>query len=102
PAYPLARSPPFPYPPLFRSRPGLSRPAGGPRGALPADRPDVGSAGYDEPGGKAVPGVLGRIEPTQRAEADHRIGDHVAVAGAVRDRKSTRLNYSHEKISYAV
>src|SRR5690606_41310731 len=79
---------PFPYTPLFRSR-AQDRPAarGRPQGEGPAAhlaRPE------GQPGrGPAVPG-------RPPAGTGHRAG----VARG--DRKSTRLNSSHVKISYAV
>src|SRR2546422_7712057 len=78
----MIRRPPrstlFPYTTLFRSRAGASL---GARGADPA-----GAAAARRPG-RAQPGPRGALQDGH---------------GAVRDRKSTRLNSSHGYISYAV
>src|SRR5690554_7442994 len=79
----MIRRPPrstlFPYTTLFRSRPG----------------PGVAAAGLgsEDMAGDAV-GDLVTIDAVR--EASHRI------RGRVKDRKSTRLNSSHVRISYAV
>src|SRR5690606_39308842 len=82
----------LPYPTLFRS--GLQADDGGPRddsrGLEPARgvAVSVGSAG-------------GKPRPRARARpAGRRLGR--TRASVARDRKSTRLNSSHVKISYAV
>src|SRR5206468_13017638 len=80
----------FPYTTLFRSRPP------------PAARP-VGAGGYSwrDPGGH--PGV--RQQRRRRAAHEHRATSlltHSRVTTWVTDRKSTRLNSSHDQISYAV
>src|SRR5690606_39875299 len=85
----LPRRPPtstlFPYTTLFRSR------LRGPDDARQRAR-----------GGPVLPAALGqRLGGGQCAQgADH--GPQPAARGRGRDRKSTRLNSSHVKISYAV
>src|SRR5207302_4297174 len=84
----------FPYTTLFRS------PAhGGPqRDALPRPRLSARGGG-GVPCRRRRPRRLGRHRPALRRRQDHRRpGRHVHRA----DRKSTRLNSSHVKISYAV
>src|SRR5690606_42040071 len=71
-----------------RLRPGHQR-----RGA-PALRAGAGERGVDLAGERAQLLVVGEVHA-------HRIAPFNAVA-AVQDRKSTRLNSSHVKISYAV
>src|SRR5438105_10686001 len=79
---PPRRSPPFPYTTLFRS----------------ADRAADGCLGY----------VAVKFDPVGAPrsgfsqEAGPRGADWVKFHGDVPDRKSTRLNSSHEWISYAV
>src|SRR5207245_10054420 len=95
------KSPPFPYPPLFRShgpRPPEARPqpGGRPRGD---DRQDDRSEEQvaalrleiDAPG----------VERDQR-DAERRGDGEPERASDGEDRKSTRLNSSHGSISYAV
>src|SRR5690606_40878942 len=90
----------FPYTPLFRSRLGTGDrlpEQGGQVGATPADpgilrpaqavlpgRPRVQAAQHVQQRGGVRPARLGRVTPVDE------------------DRKSTRLNSSHVKISYAV
>src|SRR2546422_1956105 len=88
----MIRRPPrstlFPYTTLFRSQQvlALGRPA--------RERPD--DLLRDRPGHEHGRGAAARGE----RDADGR--DREAVAVAVQDRKSTRLNSSHGYISYAV
>src|SRR5690606_41729674 len=79
---PSARSPPFPYTTLFRSGGDVRAVRGG--GAQQRDH---------------VPGVVDLGVPVE-----HRAGERRALQrrGEAQDRKSTRLNSSHVKISYAV
>src|SRR5207247_6383200 len=90
------RAPLFPYTTLFRSRRGIGVPVGEPD-RLTAGRPYgpdrrtvlvfvLVGLGEDESDGGSVGG-------------DARVG---GLAEAEEDRKSTRLNSSHEWISYAV
>src|SRR5690606_41183678 len=82
----------FPYTSLFRS---CQRPGGGdhqPAGA--ARRPEVA----DHPFADHVCGLVAQQE-RRNVPLDHGIGHFFANQG---DRKSTRLNSSHVKISYAV
>src|SRR5207244_6242783 len=89
----------FPYTTLFRSR----DPA--PAGARRADRIDRRRrrghclVGGDLPG-DPDPGARG-ARADRRAQA-FGIALQAAVGGTARDRKSTRLNSSHQIISYAV
>src|SRR5258708_15639389 len=89
----MIRRPPrstlFPYTTLFRSRLGEEQHVAGPRAGVGQDARGIDGAGH-------------RV-----AEFDFRILDRVAAeerhaGGAVEDRKSTRLNSSHQIISYAV
>src|SRR5690606_40659151 len=85
---PTTRSSPFPYTTLFRSH--LDRPAG----AIPAQA-------IPSPAGLRR-GCRGELQRADR-HCHFRptvFSDHLPVRG--RDRKSTRLNSSHVKISYAV
>src|SRR3989442_10862881 len=92
----MIRRPPrstlFPYTTLFRSHGPAQRvgPAaqGGPAGHDPRER----RAG----GARLVAAQAGRVEVARRADHDPPAGE------GVRDRKSTRLNSSHVRISYAV
>src|SRR5690606_41545169 len=89
---PPPRSPPFPYTTLFRSVQGLE-PA--PRGVR---------AGAED---LRVPQVLrlaDRAAVVAVEEVEHRVGQALGRVepAPVLDRKSTRLNSSHVKISYAV
>src|SRR5689334_23480463 len=82
----------FPYTTLFRSDLVVVPPAQ--RGAVPGEVLRPG----DDP--------LGGAEVLALEAADLRDGDGAAqvgvLAGALEDRKSTRLNSSHSSISYAV
>src|SRR5438309_8697275 len=73
----LVRRPPrptlFPYTTLFRSRAG-------------------------SPGTRPRPGAAGGRGPRRTAALERRFSEDLGL----RDRKSTRLNYSHSSISYAV
>src|SRR3712207_7363532 len=83
------RSPLFPYPTLFRSRPEVQVPV--PLDPADVDRQRLRAAEEqrdDDPAHRDRVHELGEVE---EAEAD---------AGV--DRKSTRLNSSHANISYAV
>src|SRR5690606_41206454 len=86
---PLALPPLFPYPTLFRSGGGAHRPAA-------ADGPPAG-------GGAAGPGDRRHHPAAGAAGAGERGrgGLRGPVHGGPQDRKSTRLNSSHVKISYA-
>src|SRR5690606_40575772 len=87
------RSTLFPYTTLFRSDVGV---AAGTQAAtafqLPVRRRQAG---------QAVNGLLQRHQPAPAHVVPQEAGE-VAVGARVRDRKSTRLNSSHVKISYAV
>src|SRR5690606_40975277 len=92
----------FPYTTLFRSGAG-ERPA---RPPSAAGRPGAGS---EQGGGLAVPagGAEGAGEVPAHLEGQHpdlRVADRgqAVPVGVAQDRKSTRLNSSHVKISYAV
>src|SRR5206468_10938032 len=95
-------SPRFPYTTLFRS--GL-RGRGGrdaPDGAIHVDGAAAGPARLRATGGG---GGVGKHRGRQQPERGHRIGDGPNVqrqSGGRGDRKSTRLNSSHDQISYAV
>src|SRR5206468_11968697 len=86
----ILRPPPtstlFPYTTLFRSRPARGRAVTPPR-----RRPLGGSATGASPAREVAVRVL------ERVEADASFADL-----ALEDRKSTRLNSSHDQISYAV
>src|SRR5690606_41725907 len=91
------RRPPVPYTTLFRSAGH-----GHLRTVLPALRsPVAGQQRGSAPGLSLVPGVPGDLHRHVGAEpvAAHR---SFRGPGALGDRKSTRLNSSHVKISYAV
>src|SRR5690606_40812811 len=85
----LLRLPPgsslFPYTPLFRSLPG--------RGHLPAEERQDAHGEGDVGGHRDPPAGLGPGRAAGEREVDRRRHDQ--------DRKSTRLNSSHVKISYA-
>src|SRR5690606_41440921 len=90
----------FPYTTLFRSSGHSPRPAagerdrrGGARGRTAGALPPVAS-GIDFAGAPDGPHL--RLSHLQIP------GDRAAGLGQCRDRKSTRLNSSHVKISYAV
>src|SRR5258708_18206968 len=53
---------------------------------------------------EAVPPRLARAAPSRMWSPDHgrRVADHIRDGAARADRKSTRLNSSHQIISYAV
>src|SRR6266536_5887377 len=77
----------------------LSSGEGGDRIAGPVGEPDVGDRGVD----RGAVGVRGRPQEATPGQAPGR--DHLPHGRrdtAARDRKSTRLNSSHEWISYAV
>src|SRR2546421_7894931 len=90
---PPPRSTLFPYPPLFRSDDD----------GIAHERLEQGSLGV--PMDRAAE-ELGRIPATRRQGLDPQVvraARRVAHLGSsVRDRKSTRLNSSHDQISYAV
>src|SRR3712207_8089158 len=85
----MIRRPPrstlFPYTTLFRSRPGMRRPA------REVEAPHVA---------RPVARLEGAEEGAVRGEAVDRAVQHPVAL--VEDRKSTRLNSSHANISYAV
>src|SRR5690606_40673311 len=91
--YPLLLRPPrstlFPYTTLFRSREG-TRPRGAPRRDLRLPRTERSGEDHDDPHGRR----RAAAERGQRRGRRRRSGEE--------DRKSTRLNSSHVKISYAV
>src|SRR5690606_41982970 len=95
---PRPSRPLFPYAPLFRSPlvdgDGDVVGVGGPDPLAP--RPDLGPDLVELVGGEErLPALAPRL--------DEHLGDGRGVAGRSRpDRKSTRLNSSHVKISYAV
>src|SRR2546428_9914189 len=80
-------SPLFPYPPLFRSSPA------GERLRLQAPPAGLASAGIT-----MTPARVGSAPPSQRMRRDDGGADPTRAG----DRKSTRLNSSHDQISYAV
>src|SRR5207247_10598144 len=80
--------PPFPYTTLFRSVRGPPR-----AGLLPA--PGHSRRAHERPG-RGVLRLLRRVLIFQQADR------RAHGPGFARDRKSTRLNSSHEWISYAV
>src|SRR5690606_42082020 len=97
---PAPLSAPFPYTTLFRSDPR-------PRERARAERSGILDIGLDEQ--RLTPRVQRGSEPRQFARVDGSIAVHAdldALAAAeqrgIADRKSTRLNSSHVKISYAV
>src|SRR5207302_11433780 len=51
---------------------------------------------------RVAPGGAGEREPVERGTPARLGGRRVVTRRGARDRKSTRLNSSHEKISYAV
>src|SRR5699024_12853281 len=75
---PPRRPPPFPYTTLFRS----------------GNRPDCSGDDGEGAAVHRVPGGLLRSQPPDLLER--------ALAQAMQDRKSTRLNSSHVSLSYAV
>src|SRR5258708_24020311 len=91
----MIRRPPrstlFPYTTLFRSK-DASREVSE-RGAIPL---------------AAIKRVEFNAEPERKAELDHRTNNVAfrlacgGISDIIRDRKSTRLNSSHQIISYAV
>src|SRR5690606_41596137 len=91
----------FPYTTLFRSRPGAAAP-GGPGG--PAD-PAAGAVHHGRPLGVRDPEAGGRPLLARPGRGDSGAGrgpGRGRTGREGRDRKSTRLNSSHVKISYAV
>src|SRR5690606_40835837 len=92
PHYP--RSPPFPYTTLFRSNdgPGFLTPVIGDRGAAVFRRNITRGNGRN--------GETAILDGTVARHLLGRDGSRRRTTG--RDRKSTRLNSSHVKISYAV
>src|SRR5690606_41735688 len=102
----LTRPPPplttSPYTPLFRSLAGRVRVEVVPTGDLRQRERGVEHRVVVEPAVRPVGGAGGG---ELLVEVDHPLLDPIAagdVVGGVRDRKSTRLNSSHVKISYAV
>src|SRR5206468_5229050 len=95
PTRPPPPSPLFPYTTLFRSHPALH--AGAPERA--DDRPRL-----QFPPGQADARRRARVLPHPEARSgDARArGEGSGRASPERDRKSTRLNSSHDQISYAV
>src|SRR5947208_6774047 len=88
----------FPYTTLFRSDRRPARAVRLERAVLPADRADGQGRGRRAGlGHAAVRGLVLQI----RAGISEEVEPHGAAGGAV-DRKSTRLNSSHQIISYAV
>src|SRR5206468_7521148 len=88
------RSPPptptlFPYTTLFRSWPG---------GRVLLQKPHEQPAGRQEARARAA----GLFSSSPRGGGRGRPGDIRREGAALRDRKSTRLNSSHDQISYAV
>src|SRR2546426_7779989 len=96
---PPPKSPPFPYPPLFRSvtsanPQSVSVPAGGT--ATTSFTVSCAGATIAELAGN---GAIGPGTPTTGSEYQTFVFD---VKADLTDRKSTRLNSSHLVISYAV
>src|SRR5690554_7509463 len=88
---PHATPPLFPYTPLFRSEPE-------PVAGQPQRRPRLPAAALTAPVGSQVP--LARNAALRVKKTWDPTGAVRAAAG--RDRKSTRLNSSHVRSSYAV
>src|SRR5690606_42003056 len=98
---PRLRSTIFPYTTLFRSpQDGKVRP-----GDQDVDEPQAEAAGEQE-GDQRRPGLAqpqqGRRQGVVDVGEGGRQGQHPDLARNLGDRKSTRLNSSHVKISYAV
>src|SRR5690606_41649055 len=102
PSPPPDLSPPSLHDALPISRPG----AGGPAGAVEASGASrLAAAGAGPAGGHRPPRIDHlHLAPARSAGRVHGAGLYGVVADApfVIDRKSTRLNSSHVKISYAV
>src|SRR5690606_40603617 len=98
---PLPRPALFPYTTLFRSRGRRTLPTaqarGARKGSLPSSALPVGHFFGAEPlvALVGVPAAIFFVE-----SSDHALG--MRRVDAPKDRKSTRLNSSHVKISYAV
>src|SRR5690606_41694127 len=92
----LRRPPPFPYTTLFRSTIALAVTAFGIAGCSSggSKRSSSSTIVPSQPGGPGGPG--GGNGPGTNP------GDNTPNKGNLEDRKSTRLNSSHVKISYAV
>src|SRR5690606_40615682 len=91
------RSTPFPYTTLFRSFKKLPRMTYGVK-AIPADRARTAAPYYERPaldGTRAGNFYLKTIDPETQSKC-------CMESLIIQDRKSTRLNSSHVKISYAV
>src|SRR5690606_41704812 len=94
------QSPPFPYTTLFRSAPIPPAPQAGPL------RPLLAALLRRDPGGR--PGttealrMLAAASPASAAPPAAKRKGRGKAAVPPADRKSTRLNSSHVKISYAV
>src|SRR5258708_31978742 len=88
------RSPPFPYTPPFRSPPNPP-PQRKPPAAPPAAAHRQHKTGTD----KTLVCLRARLQPCRKQHASKR---RLRSAEGRRDRKSTRLNSSHQIISYAV
>src|SRR5206468_12365431 len=90
---PPLHPPLFPYTTLFRSLVQRDPPGPGPHVVVELQRlPRVAGVGV-------TLGVAGRVEGDHRDLVGH---DVEALLPHVGDRKSTRLNSSHDQISYAV
>src|SRR5258708_23040063 len=95
------RSPLFPYTPLFRSAPLAQPPATAPSVA-PGLRADLerslASEFEEESPFAAQPGAYGTLAAATNGDSS----SNSLASDLSRDRKSTRLNSSHQIISYAV
>src|SRR5207302_5891338 len=97
---PARRCTPFPYTTLFRSQriAVVLRVAPG-HCALEPGMADQGNIRFRERRIEAIAARRSRIDAHRRRKPLHRTR---ALGASPRDRKSTRLNSSHVKISYAV
>src|SRR5690606_40270565 len=93
---PPPRPPPFPYTTLFRSDVRLAR-TNPRRSAQPGQRHLQSRVGAVRDAGRPAP-VPGR----SAGDPDHEAPERAPAGNTRPDRKSTRLNSSHVKISYAV
>src|SRR5690606_40610166 len=92
---PLLRSPPFPYTTLFRSSFNIAQVKGDKAKMLDSVKRAYEIGGQDHPEAKFHLGsTYASMDPPQKEQAKQMLDSL--------DRKSTRLNSSHVKISYAV
>src|SRR5205085_10868846 len=102
PSHPPPRPPPFPYTTLFRSNAPADRAALWREDApFVIDIRDDGAGEYFKLTHR--PDVVVDVQDVQLHDRHLLLTAHIPDrAGAVGDRKSTRLNSSHSQISYAV